>query len=86
MHIDKDVVFAHIDVDWYEPVKTCLDRIIPKLCIGGSIILDDYYGWSGCRKATDYYFQDISDKFNMDGSAWSKKLPRSRLNGQFNKL
>lgn len=35
MKIDQPVAFAHIDVDWYDPVKTCLERIFPNLVVGG---------------------------------------------------
>jgi len=57
------------DVDWYDPVKTCLDRIWPHLIVGGVIILDDYQDWGGCRKATDEFllkwkdYVELSDKF-----------------------
>ena len=30
MMISQPVAFAHIDVDWYDPVTTCLHRIFPK--------------------------------------------------------
>lgn len=79
MHIDGDVAFAHIDVDWYDPVKTSLERIFPKLVVGGSIIFDDYYDWGGCRKAVDEYLRAIVGKVEIDGSAGSLKLTRSRL-------
>jgi asparagine synthase (glutamine-hydrolysing) len=76
MHIDQPVAFAHIDVDWYGPVRTCLERIAPKLVVGGSIILDDYNDWSGCRKATDEFLQDNADQFTVDDSTGSRKLIR----------
>jgi len=50
MKIDQPVAFAHFDVDWYEPVMTCLERIFPNLSIGGSIIIDDYQDWGGARR------------------------------------
>lgn len=50
------VAFAHIDCDWYESVHTCLENIVPRLVPGGSVIVDDYLDWSGCRKAVDEYF------------------------------
>ncbi len=49
------VAFAHIDVDWYDPVKVSLERIAPHLAPGGAIVLDDYFDWGGCRKAVDEY-------------------------------
>jgi asparagine synthase (glutamine-hydrolysing) len=56
--IDGPVSLAHIDVDWYEPVSTCLTRLEPRLAPGGSLVLDDYDAWSGCRRAVDDYFRN----------------------------
>ena len=53
--VDAPVAFAHIDVDWYEPVRVSLERIVPRLVPGGSVVLDDYFDWGGCRKAADEY-------------------------------
>lgn len=77
MQINQSVAFAHIDVDWYEPVMTCLSRIFPHLTMGGSIILDDYHDWGGCRKATDEYLERISGEFSLDDSAGSMKITRT---------
>ena len=54
--IDQPVAFAHIDCDWYESVMVCLHEIAPRLSVGGKLIFDDYYEWSGCRQAVDTYF------------------------------
>jgi hypothetical protein len=56
IQLDEPVSFAHLDGDWYESTMTCLTRIAPLLSAGGRIVLDDYYKWSGCRKAVDEYF------------------------------
>ena len=56
IQLDEPVSFAHLDGDWYESTMTCLTRIAPLLSTGGRIVLDDYYKWSGCRKAVDEYF------------------------------
>lgn len=53
---DGPVALAHIDVDWYEPVMVCLERIVPRLQKGGSLVLDDYLDWESCRQAVDDYF------------------------------
>lgn len=66
LHVEQPVVMAHIDVDWYEPVKTCLERIFPFLVPGGIIILDDYFDWGGCQKATDEYLVTVSGEFDLD--------------------
>ncbi|MFC3197188.1 TylF/MycF/NovP-related O-methyltransferase [Parapedobacter deserti] len=60
LYITEPVAFAHIDCDWYASVMSCLVQIEPNLSIGGKIVLDDYYQWSGCRKAVDEYFSDKS--------------------------
>jgi hypothetical protein len=74
MKIDQSVAFAHIDVDWYEPVKTCLIRIFPQLIIGGRIIVDDYHDWGVCSKAVDEYLQLATGELLLNDSAGSLKI------------
>lgn len=76
MEINQPVAFAHVDVDWHDPVMTCLEQITPNLIVGGAIILDDYHDWGGCRKATDEYFRKTGDQFFLDDSAGSMKIIR----------
>ena len=52
---DKPVAVAHIDCDWYQSVKTCLLEIWPRLVRGGTLVIDDYFHWSGCRRAVDEF-------------------------------
>jgi hypothetical protein len=56
IHLDGPVALAHLDGDWYESTMTCLQRIEPHLVPGGRLVIDDYYKWSGCRRAVDEYF------------------------------
>jgi len=58
LHLDEPVALAHLDGDWYESTMTCLERLAPLLVPGGRIVLDDYYAWSGCKRAVDEYFTD----------------------------
>ncbi|MFY0625979.1 MAG: class I SAM-dependent methyltransferase [Reichenbachiella sp.] len=58
MEINDPVAFAHIDCDWYSSVMTCLEQIEPHMSLNGVMIIDDYYVWSGCKKAIDEYFDD----------------------------
>jgi asparagine synthase (glutamine-hydrolysing) len=76
MKLDQPIAFAHIDVDWYEPVMTCLKCVFPNLVVGGSIILDDYHDWGGCRKATDEYLCGVTGQFVLDDSADSMKITK----------
>lgn len=55
LFLDTDVAFAHIDCDWYDSVRTCLDRIAPRVSPGGIMVFDDYSSYSGCRKAVDEF-------------------------------
>jgi asparagine synthase (glutamine-hydrolysing) len=57
--VDEPVAFANIDVDWYEPVMACLERIVPNLVPGGAVALRTYSSWSGCRKAANTYFERV---------------------------
>ncbi|MEN8444230.1 MAG: TylF/MycF/NovP-related O-methyltransferase [Cyanobacteria bacterium J06555_13] len=69
IHISEPVALAHIDGDWYDSVKVCLERIAPHLAPGGVLIIDDYEHWSGCRKAIDEYFADKMDQYQFDQGA-----------------
>jgi asparagine synthase (glutamine-hydrolysing) len=55
------IAFAHIDCDWYDPVRLCLEKISPALNVGGYIILDDYLDYGGCKKAVDEFLTNCSD-------------------------
>lgn len=63
--ISEPVAFAHVDCDWYESVKVCLHQIVPNLAAGGKIVFDDYYEWSGCRRAVDEYFEDKRARYGF---------------------
>jgi O-methyltransferase len=63
--IEEPVAMAHVDSDWYGSVMTCLQRIEPHLVSGAVLVIDDYYHWSGCRKAVDEYFEDKQDRYDF---------------------
>ncbi|UXP31064.1 TylF/MycF family methyltransferase [Reichenbachiella agarivorans] len=65
LRINEPVAFAHIDCDWYDSVMTCLNQIVPHLVPQGILVIDDYYDWSGCRKAIDDYFRDKKSDFTF---------------------
>lgn len=64
------VSFAHVDADWYDSVRICLERIWPQLSEDGVMVLDDYDHWSGCRRAVDEW---------LDGRTDATTYRRSRL-------
>lgn len=53
----EPIALAHIDCDWYDSVRTCLERLTPHLSSGGRLIIDDYEHYSGCRQAVDDFFE-----------------------------
>lgn len=76
MKITQPVAFAHIDVDWYDPVKFSITSIWPHVSPGGIVIFDDYYDWGGCRKAVNEFFENRSD-FEFDLSGGNLKVTKS---------
>ena len=46
----------HIDGDWYEGVRVCLDFLYDRVVPYGVIQFDDYGYWKGARKAVDEFF------------------------------
>ena len=59
------IAFAHIDCDWYEPVRFSLTKIIDRLIPGGAIIIDDYYCYKGCPAAVWDTFREKLDEFDF---------------------
>ncbi|MBL7870856.1 MAG: class I SAM-dependent methyltransferase [Cyclobacteriaceae bacterium] len=53
------ISILRLDGDWYESIKTCLDKLFPFVVEGGLIILDDYHTWDGCTKAVHDYLSEI---------------------------
>jgi len=49
------VAFAHVDCDWYEPVRYCLHVVADRLSIGGAMVIDDYHDYGGAHAAVDEF-------------------------------
>ena len=54
--IDR-IALLHIDGDWYDSVRICLESLYDKVVPGGIIQFDDYGYWKGARKAVDEFLQ-----------------------------
>jgi O-methyltransferase len=63
----EQIAFAHIDCDWYDPVRYCLNGVAERISPGGVVILDDYHDYGGCRVATDEFLQARPDFSFEDG-------------------
>jgi hypothetical protein len=49
------IAVLHLDGDWYDSVKVCLDHLYDRVSPGGVIQIDDYGHWEGARKAVDEF-------------------------------
>ncbi|GAA0645294.1 hypothetical protein GCM10009424_21430 [Sphingomonas ursincola] len=59
------VSLVHIDCDWYDPVKFCLEKSAGVVSVGGNIIIDDYNDYGGCRIAVDE-FVEVYRNFSLE--------------------
>lgn len=69
-HPELRISLLNLDVDIYEPSKTILKHLYPRISKGGILILDDYGIFPGETKAVDDYFSDLDVEIN--------KLPFSK--------
>ena len=65
-NLPNDIILCHIDCDLYEGIYTSLKHVIPKLKIGGVIIIDDYKNdfFKGVKKACDKIEEEYNIKIN----------------------
>lgn len=49
------IAFVHIDCDWYDPVRYCLEAVADKLSPTGVLLIDDYYDYGGAHTAVDEF-------------------------------
>jgi len=61
LHVDEPVALVHIDCDWYDSVMVSLERIVPHVVPGGRLVIDDYWTWSGCRRAVNDFLRGRDD-------------------------
>jgi predicted O-methyltransferase YrrM len=68
------IALLHIDGDWYESVKVCLENLYDSVAVGGIIQFDDYGYWKGARKAVDEFFNKRKTKVNLRRLDYSGRL------------
>jgi hypothetical protein len=75
LRIEEPVAFAHIDCDWYDSVKLCIDRIAGHVSPQGIMLFDDYNSFQGCRKAVDEWLAN-DKRFRVVHSEWTVAVQR----------
>jgi O-methyltransferase len=61
----EKIALLHIDSDWYESVKICIENFYPKVSKGGYICFDDYKKFLGCKRAVQEYLQSNNIKVEL---------------------
>jgi O-methyltransferase len=51
------IALLHIDADWYDSVRICLEHLYDRVSPGGFVVFDDYGYWQGCRAAWQEFRQ-----------------------------
>jgi O-methyltransferase len=52
LHVARfPIAVLRLDADWYRSTTQCLEKFWDWVVTGGTIIIDDYHDWEGCRKA-----------------------------------
>ena len=64
----QQIALAHIDCDWYDPVKYCLNACAEKLSLKGLMVIDDYHDYGGCKTAVEEFLNERAD-FEMESGA-----------------
>lgn len=49
------IAMLHVDADWYDSVRLCLETHFDRVVPGGFLVLDDYGRWEGCTRAADEF-------------------------------
>lgn len=72
------IAILRLDGDYYQSTLTILNELYEQVVDGGYIIIDDYKGWKGCRRAVHEYLKQhyIVPNFRFMGVYDPKLLPK----------
>ena len=51
-NLPKTIAILRLDTDFYESTKAELEVLLPKVVVGGILIVDDYGAWAGLEGAS----------------------------------
>ncbi|MGO9602013.1 MAG: TylF/MycF/NovP-related O-methyltransferase [Candidatus Binataceae bacterium] len=71
------IALLHLDGDWYDSTKVCLDALYPLVSSGGIVVIDDYGHFEGCRRAVDEFISRLPhavllNHIDYSGRYWIK--------------
>jgi O-methyltransferase len=72
----RKVALLHIDADWYDSVRLCLECFYDRIAPGGIIVLDDWDWWPGCKAAVEEFVAARGTPFTLQrsgGAPWFRK-------------
>ena len=75
LHVEAPVAFAHIDCDWYDSVKLCIERLSDRIATGGVMLFDDYNSFPGCKRAVDEWLA-ADKRFAVVHADWTVAVQR----------
>jgi len=76
LRVEEPVAFAHIDCDWYESVRLCIERLRDPMSPGGVMLFDDYNSFPGCKRAVDEWLS-ADKRFAVIHSDWTVAVQRT---------
>ena len=65
------IALLHVDADWYESVRICLEALYDRVSPGGAVIIDDYGAWEGARKALDEFIDERGLEVELERVDWT---------------
>lgn len=71
-NLPEKISLLRLDGDWYASTKVCLENLYPLVEKGGVVIIDDYFGFEGCKKAVDEFL--INQKYKPLINSFNNKL------------
>lgn len=75
LRVNEPVAFCHIDCDWYESARCCIDRIKDHMAPNGLVVFDDYNSFDGCRKAVEEWLA-ADERYRMASKEWNVVIQR----------
>jgi len=77
----EKIAILHLDANYYDSYKTCMEMLWPKVARGGVVIFDEYQNqndtlhFAGAKRAIDEYMETLKD----DGTT----ITRDKMYGKF---